>query len=159
MPNINNTLDVLIPSVSHTSKGSYKGIERKFFPKWEGWDSYDAGVYIDTACVCSFYKEYFWDRLLCGDFRSQYVVNLLMAFAIISGKKKAISKLNRLIGFTNKDFLDMDSIDIINSKNQDLIFLGLFAEVVEFYTSVKTPEKINSLVPIYYDYLSKSSLI
>lgn len=156
MPNINNTLDVILPVLSSkSSKYSYKGIERKFFPKWEGWRSIDDDMFVDELVVSTFYKEYFWDRLLCDDFKSQYVVNLLMAFAITSGKKKAVSKLNRIIGVSNKDYLDNTSINIINASNQDNIFLSLFADIVEFYVSINTPEKINPLVHIYYDYLNR----
>lgn len=156
MPNINQTLKVLLPNISkYQSKYSYKGIERKFFPKWECWKALDDGLPITDVDIHDFYKEYFWDKLLCDEFKSQYIVNLLMTFAIISGKKKAISKLNRIIGISNKDLLDDISISIINSSNQDTIFLALFADIVEFYVSINTPEKINPLVHIYYDYLNR----
>lgn len=156
MQNINKTLSVILPSITKSQpKHSYKGIERKFFPKWKCWRTLDDNLPISDSDVTTFYKEFFWDKLLCEDFKSEHIVSLLMAFAIISGKKKAISKLNRIIGITNKDFLDGTSINIINSSNQDTLFLTLFADIVEFYVSINTPEKLNPLVHVYYDYINR----
>lgn len=141
------------------SYGHFQGIERKYFPKWQGWDILDYGGVPSDYSVDEFYREFFWDKLQGDSIKHQYLADLLMAFAAVSGKKKAINKLQRVLGTLGvelSDELSTQDIRKINSIDTAKVFLGVFAECVEFYVSMKTPERIKPLLGVYYSYLRAS---
>jgi hypothetical protein len=149
-------LNVSLGAVKYHFKSSYyeyQGISRKYFPKWEGWSIIDFGGEPSEFLVDTFYKDFFWDKLQCDSIDNQHIADLLMAFAVISGKKKAISKLQRVIGAEVTTELSFKDILLLNTKEPSYIFLELFAECVEFYISVNTPERIKPLLSIYYKYI------
>lgn len=147
---------VHIKGQNKDSYGYFQGIERKYFPKWEGWEILDYGGIPSEYLVDSFYKEFFWGKLKMDLIDNQYLADLLMAFAVVSGKKKAINKLQRVLKVPLDDILSIDNINKTNSIDIDIVFLGVFAECVEFYVSMKTPERIKPLLGIYYNYLRDS---
>lgn len=143
------------------SYGNFQGIERRYFPKWQGWDILDYGGIPSDYSVDEFYREFFWDKLQGDLITSQCLADLLMAFAAVSGKKKAINKLQRVLGTMDVEISDLiESTDIrkINSADTSKVFLGLFAEFVEFYMSIKTPERIKPLLGVYYNYLKGANI-
>lgn len=152
MANLISTLKLIKPiSVSNIM---FNGIDRKYFPKWEGWDIVDSGNIPSDVCVDNFYNVFFWSKIRGDSINSQSVANLLMAFSIISGKKKAISKLQRVLGTDITGIVSNKDIITLNSENEKIVFLSLFAEFVEFYVNIRTPDKINSLLNVYYKYIS-----
>lgn len=135
------------------SYGYFQGIERKYFPKWQGWDILDYGGIPSDYLVDEFYREFFWDKIHVGFIDNQHLANLLMAFATVSGKKKAINKLQRVMNIPISDLIESKDIRKLNTLDTEKVFLALFAEFVEFYIAVKTPERIKPLLGVYYDYL------
>lgn len=143
------------------SYGNFQGIERRYFPKWQGWDILDYGGIPTDYSVDEFYREFFWGRLQGDLIEHQCLADLLMAFAVVSGKKKAINKLQRVLGTLGipiSDDISTSDIRKLNSLDTSKVFLGLFAEFVEFYMSVKTPERIKPLLGVYYDYLKGTNI-
>ncbi len=103
---------------------TYKGIARKFWPKWEGWTIIDRikdelppnlreaqmnnNVYLE-GLVSAFYKEHFWDVLKCEEM-PQSIANELFDTSVNMGVgygakclQKALNKLNR----NQKDYPDL----------------------------------------------------
>lgn len=144
-----------VKSTYKDSYGVFQGIHRKYFPKWQGWDILDYGGIPSDYLVDEFYREFFWDRLKMDSIDNQCLADLLITFATVSGKKKAINKLQRILGIELADTLSIKDINLINNSNQELLFLNVFAEFVEFYVSVDTPERIKPLLNVYYKYLTK----
>lgn len=143
------------------SYGHFQGIDRKYFPKWEGWDILDYGGIPSDYVVDEFYREFFWDKLKGDLIEHQSLADLIMTFATVSGKKKVISKLQRVLnrlGVHIADELSASDMRRVNALDESKLFLGLFAEFVEFYVSVKTPERITPLLGVYYDYLRTSEV-
>lgn len=149
-------LNVSLSAVKYNFKSSeneYQGISRKYFPKWEGWSILDFGGTPSEYMVDEFYREFFWSKLMADGINSQSIADLILAFSVISGKKKAISKLQRVLNTEITGILSISDIRKLNKADTCYTFLGLFAEFIEFYVSVKTPERIKPLLSVYYKFL------
>jgi lysozyme family protein len=138
---------------SDITSQEYKGIGRVYFPKWEGWWYVDSQLDVPNTVVEDFYNIYFWQKLNGDLIKSQEIANLLFVFSILAGKKKALSKLKRVL---NVDSIsDIDTIEVLNSHtDSDYIFLYLYAEMLELLIISKS--STYSLLSCYYDWLSKS---
>lgn len=84
---------------------TYRGISRRFHPKWAGWQWLDTQAKpIQTnkifprleAVVMAYYKTQFWDKLKLG-FMPQIVANQVLDFAIHSGRKTASKNLQSVL--------------------------------------------------------------
>ena len=147
MANLSKALTLVKANLSHLNKNSkanpleyFYGIDRKYFPKWEGWSELDAGGTPSDASVADFYNQFFWQKLECNYIGDQHVANLLMAFAVISGKKKAISKLQRVLKREVTGQFDPCDIIYLNTSNATAVFLSLFSEITEFYISTNSTD-------------------
>lgn len=145
--------DVLKPRGTSSSK--YKGIDRKFFPKWNGWSYIDNEMYVPDLELREFFNIYFWAKLKCDYIDSQELASLLLTFAIDAGKKKAIMKLQRVIKTPITGIMSIDDIQKINVMDSSELFLRLYAEIIEFYISMKQEVNLSHALCIYYKWLNK----
>lgn len=102
---------------------TYHGIARKYWPVWAGWEMIDEikneispdfanALALNKelqALIESFYKENFWDKLLCGHL-PQKIANELFDTSVNMGHyygayclQKSLNKLNR----NQKDYKDI----------------------------------------------------
>lgn len=92
------------------------GIYKSAHPKWIGWHAVDIELmnangdileaskrlfksYTFMRMVKDFYYEYFWLAMKLDKVLSQEVVDELFVFGVNSGKKNAIRKAQKLLGF------------------------------------------------------------
>ena len=79
---------------------TYRGIARKFFPKWSGWVKIDAAKMLKDfpsnidhseleSAVSSFYKEQFWDNLRLDEVNSQDIAEELYDTGVNMGIDRA----------------------------------------------------------------------
>lgn len=153
MAKLSKALEALSLSSFTNDYTSYQGIPRVYFPKWEGWSILDVGEFPSEDVVKSFYCKYFW-KPLNGEFIvNQEIANLLFTFSVLSGKKKAINKIQRLLNIHQTGIIDEVTLTAINYANHKTLFLELYAEFIELYIASGNMSYIKRLLPSYYYYL------
>lgn len=133
---------------SRSDIGTYRGISKAYFPKWEGWRL--EGEAKDKA-VENFYMIYFYYNMKLDLLENQTFVNLIMNFATLHGKRKAISKLQKVSGFEMTGQVSSDLITYINDNAEYLIFKYIL-EIVEFYSFINEPQNQFWAVNAYRKY-------
>lgn len=150
MASLNVSLN-FIPS--KITPNEYKGISRVYFPKWEGWELLDNSKHIDESLVKDFYNKYFWARINGDLIEDQHMANLLFLFSVLSGKKKTLAKVRRILNFSDS-VSDTEAIYKLNRvTNSDFTFLYLYAEIVEFLYSTNNIAYLSLLTKVYYKWL------
>jgi len=118
---------------SSIEEGKYRGISRKFFPKWEGWELENK-----EEAVERFYTTYFYYALKLDLIENYVLEELVMNFATLQGKKKAISKLQKVCGMAmtgKSSALLMEHV----SDNHEAILCKYILEIIEFYDFIHKP--------------------
>ena len=132
---------------------SFQGIIKDYFPKWEGWNLIDSGITPSEDCVKNFYRDYFW-RPLKGDLIfNQEIASLILIFSVLSGKKKAICKIQRILNMEPSGVIDNMTLMAINYANPKLLFLELYSEFSELYITDNNISNLKKLLPVYHYYL------
>lgn len=147
---------------------TYRGISRKWYPKWDGWVVLD--TYIDKfimsqednskleVLVADFYKRNYWDAMLCSDIESEFIAELLFNFSINMGKKVVTKKAQRVVAVTQDGVLGKQTIAAINATSVDVFVYHFLLELVEFYLQLgkKQPHYLlgwlNRTMSMYYAY-------
>lgn len=151
MADFNKSMELL--PYKTINKNEYKGIHRKFFPKFAGFEMIDSGsidTYILEDLAYQFYNSYFYIKLKCNYIASQYIADLLFLFSIANGKKKAVSKLQRVLKLPITGTMDFNTLSKLDSVEQNKLFLHLYAEIIEFYSNVGSINDIKLILPVYY---------
>lgn len=139
------------------NKFEYKGIQRKFFPKFAGFEMMDRGeydTYILEDLAYQFYNSYFYLKLKCNLITNQFIADLLFLFSISNGKKKAVSKLQRVLRVPVTGTMDFSTLSKIETVEQNKLFLHLYAEIIEFYANMGNIDDMRYILPIYYKWES-----
>lgn len=116
-------------------EGKYRGISRKFFPKWEGWELDNK----DEA-VNSFYMVYFYYALKLDLVEHMVLEELVMNFATLQGKRKAISKLQKVCGMEMTGKPSTSLMEYV-SDNHEAILCKYILEIIEFYDFIHKPQE------------------
>lgn len=105
---------------------TYKGISRKYYPKWKGWQIIDiyktkySGSELDAnmaqneglqSLVEQFYHENYWLPMQLDSF-GQAVVNELFDTSVNQGKWSAVSYLQKALNKLNRNQEDYPDIDM-----------------------------------------------
>lgn len=116
---------------------TYKGVTRKFFPKWEGWTTIDLlkkqsgfpkNLDSDTELqesVKTFYEVQFWSRIKGDDITDQDVATSIFDFAVNAGVTTSASLAQMVVGVAADGIIGPQSIEAINKYNVEL-FLAKF---------------------------------
>lgn len=86
-----------------------------------------------TEQVSKIYKDLFWDKCKGDDIKSQSVAELLVDFAVNSGVKTAVRKIQRLVRVTDDGILGKVTVGAINNKNPQTLFNELYDVRVAYY--------------------------
>lgn len=151
MADFNKSMELL--PYKNINKNEYRGIHRKFFPKFAGFDMIDRGnfdTYIIEDLAYQFYNSYFYVKLKCNHIANQFIADLLFIFSVANGKKKAVSKLQRVLKLPITGTMDFNTLSKLDSVEQNKLFLHLYVEIVEFYVNMGTLDSLKHLLPIYY---------
>jgi len=127
----------------------YCGINRKFFPKWEGWRVIDSGEIPDEELVDDFYNIFFWSKLKCDEIVSQELAELMFVFSVANGKRKLIDKLDRVLGLESNGLLLNATVSRINDSDTKCLFLHLYSEFAEFCIMMDKKKDFCKLLKIY----------
>ena len=131
---------------------TYRGISRKFYPDWSGWQSIDdrgSSCNVDLL-VMSFYKRQFWDKLKAELLDSQSIASELFATSVNMGVFAGSKMLQRSVNLIKPDLLSIDgviggqTIDAVNS----LYSMGLSNDHLGFKACPHSLQFITISVPI-----------
>jgi lysozyme family protein len=98
-------------------KETYRGISRKNWPEWQGWEMVDAikaknPDHFKVALtnfkplndlVCEFYKENFWNKNNLSKISWQPIANEIFDFGVNAGDVKAAMFLQQALNYTNEN--------------------------------------------------------
>lgn len=97
-------------------KETYRGISRKYFPDWKGWEIIDQykenttlkrNQYINNpdldVLVDDFYKQHFWDSIKLGSINYQELANEMFDTAVNMGLKTSVKFLQEALNLLNKN--------------------------------------------------------
>jgi lysozyme family protein len=91
---------------------TYKGVTRKFFPKWEGWTTVDLlkqqsgfpqNLDADNELqesIKRFYEVQFWSKVKGDDITDQDVATSIFDFAVNAGVRTSASLAQMVVGAT-----------------------------------------------------------
>lgn len=114
----------------------YRGISKLHFPKWEGWKL--SGQAKEDA-VDAFYSVYFYYAMKLDIIKDEALVNLILNFATLHGKKKAISKLQKVCEFPMTGVPSIELMEYVSENTKDIIYIYIL-EILEFYDFIHKPE-------------------
>jgi hypothetical protein len=109
------------------SKGTYRGIRREFFPRWEGWAILENGGNLKDLdeAVERFYLSFYYYHLKLDQVMDKQIAFALLNFSTLHGKKKALQKVS----------LVASSIDELNLMGVSGSYKVLL-EILDFYSYV-----------------------
>lgn len=129
---------------------TYKGVARKIFSKWSGWQNVDmlrrqpgfpANLDKDPElqeAVSDFYRINFWDKIKGDDILDQDVAESIFDFGVNAGVGTTASLAQLVIKAETDGVIGPESIATINSFNKDH-FLAAFtvAKIARYANIVK----------------------
>lgn len=147
--------------VSQDSRDSmieYCGIQRKFFPKWEGWNYIDNQELPSNEMVNDFYNMYFWAKIRGDEIVNQELAELIFLFSITNGKRKALDKLDRVLGTSSGGIMNSFIIQKINSADIKFLFMYLYSELCEFCIMLDKKKDFCKYLKVYNQFVTSLSL-
>jgi lysozyme family protein len=144
---------------------TYKGVSRRWFPKWRGWDINDRSNKLNLDHnhqlqqeVKNFYYAYFWVPIRAYEVENDFIADMLFNFAVNMGKKVIVKKTQRILRVTQDGVIGPKTIQALNSINQEVFVYHFLLEIMEFYIQLgkKQPHYLrgwlNRAVSFYYEY-------
>jgi len=119
---------------------TYRGVARKFHPKWEGWSrieehrgggDFPASLGSDQKLddmVRRFYETFFWDTVKGDDIVSQAVAESIFDFGVNAGYRTSAKLAQTVAEVTVDGAIGPDSLKAINDLDERL-FLSAFTVV------------------------------
>jgi len=144
---------------------TFRGITRKYFGKWEGWEIIDETDHFDPRLdelVIKFYKEHFWDAMRLSEVTDKEVARVMLDLGVNMGKKAVIRKTQRILGVTIDGAIGPITIKALNAYPRNELILNLLLEALELYASIVNRDRtqkvfllgwVNRIVHNYYEYL------
>ena len=109
---------------------TYKGIARKFHPKWEGWKLVDKAKPLKhnqiiknealDKLVQDFYKKQFWDVISGDKVEDQNIANTLYDFGVNAGYGRSIQNIQTVLGMTANGKISTELLKRINNPEKYL---------------------------------------
>lgn len=147
---------------------TYKGVSRKWFPKWKGWSLIDLvedkskleEVEELQEEVAAFYYAYFWYKIKADRINNALFAEILFITSVNLGKKTAIKKLQRILKVVPDGLVGSKTINALNSANEDKFIYQFVIELVDFYVQVSAKGSnavflrgwCNRALSFYYEY-------
>lgn len=110
---------------------TYKGIARKFHPKWAGWSIVDSkkplrhnAIIKDeklNSLVMDFYKKQFWDVVSGDDIEDQAIANTLYDFGVNAGQGRSIQNIEIVLGMKASGKITPELLKRINNPEKYLV--------------------------------------
>lgn len=129
-------------------RGTYRGISKAYYPKWEGWtylENYPMDIDKVEQAVLDFYTSRFFYQLRLDLLDNTDIAFILFNFATSHGKKKMVQKIQQVL-HSNLDSWEL--IDELNASDTASIY-RLILELIEFYSFIGKLEEAQWLLKVY----------
>ena len=129
----------------------YRGINHKFYQKWVGFKQLSEGASfsdIDNS-VRDFYLSYFYYTLKLDVLEDNQLQYLILNFAVLNGKKKAISKIQKALGLEITGIASIKLMEVINFLPRTKVLKAIILEFIEFYDFTKNLSDAHWLLEFY----------
>ena len=130
--------------------GTYCGIAKKYFSKWEGWKMLENGesqLVVQQAAI-NFYMVFFFFHLKLDLLDNPTIRWALLNFATKHGKKKAISKIEQVIGIPQTGRPSAKLMGAINRLPKSTEY-KLLLEMIEFYAFTGNYEESRWVIDLF----------
>jgi hypothetical protein len=130
--------------------GIYRGIHKKYFSKWEGWDLLEKGEDVDKVdqAAINFYIVFFFFHMKLDLIENPVIRWALLNFATMHGKRKAISKLEQVLGLPQTGAVNSKVCELINAAPKGTEY-KLLLELVEFYSFIDRYESSDWVIDLF----------
>lgn len=99
-------------------------------------DEDDLRLITEEDAIERILKPYFWDAFRADEIQNQSIANICVDWAWASGTRKAIRKVQRLLGVTVDGIVGRQTLTAINSADQPGLFTRIKAERLAFVEAV-----------------------
>lgn len=122
---------------------TFRGISRRFFPKWAGWALVDINHFDPRldALVEEFYYEYFWAPLRLSEINDDFVAMMLFDISVNQGKKAVAKKMQRIVGVVQDGIIGPKTLAAVNSHHRDAFVFQFLMETIDLYTHIITKDR------------------
>jgi len=106
---------------------TYKGIARKFWPKWSGWviidickkdsKNFPKNLKLNPTLnelIIGFYKLNFWDKIGGDGIKSESIASILVDTAVLEGIKPGVRKAQEIVGLAQNGIVDINLVTKLN---------------------------------------------
>ena len=135
---------ILQDSSAPTRNYAY-GIDRKWYPKWAGWDLIErndrGSKQLQDACK-AFYYTYYWQKLQLDGVQDD-LADIIFFFATKVGKKVIMKKVQRIL--QGRPLAEV-------GKDAELVYYHLLLELFEFFMQAGSTGNLQDVLHKYYDY-------
>ena len=142
---------------------TFRGISRRFFPKWEGWGLVDENHFDPRldALVEGFYYEFFWLPLGLDKVDNDFIAGMLLDIGVNQGKRAVAKKMQRIVGVEQDGVIGPKTLAAVNACNPDIFVYQFVLEAVDLYTHIITKDDtqrrfikgwLNRAMVIYHAY-------
>jgi len=150
---------------------TYKGISRKWFPRFNGWSlidleenksELDENAQLQDL-VADFYYTYFWYKLKCHLIDTPQIAEMVFITGVNVGKKVCAKKVQRILGVKQDGLIGNITISALNKKDPADFIRHFVLELVDFYLQVSVKNNnsiflkgwISRAMSFYYDSINK----
>jgi lysozyme family protein len=131
-----------------TGGETYKGVSRKNWPKWEGWNRIDqlkqqpdfpANLDKDNEIhemIGTFYIDNFWYKMRGDDILNQEIANSIFDCSVNMGLNHAISAAQSIIKVKIDGIIGSNTINALNACNVELFIVKYALAKISTYVSI-----------------------
>ena len=127
---------------------TYRGVARKIWPRWEGWDTLD---YLKTQSgfpsnldnnsvlqdlIHDFYKNNFWDRIKGEQIKDQEVANSIFDFAVNAGVRTSSGLAQMVVGADTDGIIGPKTLEKLNIFDSDHFLAAFTVAKIARYVSI-----------------------
>ena len=148
----NNNPKLALTQVTGEDFITYKGINRKAWPAWAGWQIIDTyikskGSIKGASTFCNldqtleglvkvFYKKNFWDTNSLDSIIPQHTADEIFTTGVLVGVKTAAKFAQRVLGLVDDGAIGPKTIAALNAYNASLMDKNYDDEEIKYYKSL-----------------------
>jgi lysozyme family protein len=114
---------------------TYKGIARRMYPDWAGWQYIDQKKPVPEELVIDFYYRRFWVPLRCDEIPAP-IGEYVFDFAVNVGHKRAIMAIQTAVKVATDGIIGPITMAAVKNCDRKLVMYRLLEYRVNYYTTI-----------------------
>jgi lysozyme family protein len=127
---------------------TYRGVARKIWSKWEGWDIVDMlktqtgfpnnlDRHADLQeMIKTFYQNNFWDKVKGDDIKEQEVANSIFDFGVNAGIRTSSALAQMVVGAKTDGVIGVNTLKALNAFNSEHFLASFTVAKIARYVSI-----------------------